>query len=309
MADKIHAIVNPRAAYGAAEKKWPVVLRHLEQAGFEVIWQFTRKRFHAYHIAKELVKKGARRIISVGGDGTFNEIINGVLSCKGHTLPELAIIPVGTGSDFAKTLGIPEEDWQAGIEVIKNGKIKSVDVGEIEFQTDKKTWKRYFANVFDAGLGGSVDRISNTIPKGVGGFLTFLLASLIAIITFKPIKFQVWIDDKFVDHALMPIIGVANGQFFGGDMHIAPMALTDDGIFEVLYVKDTNIFKFLFNVLAKVYKAEHLKYHNVYHHRAKKMKIKAEKICLLDVDGEVEKAKEFNVSIIPKALRIRVPNV
>jgi diacylglycerol kinase family enzyme len=92
-------------------------------------------------------------------------------------------------------------------------------------------------------------------------------------------------------------------------MHIAPMALTDDGIFEVLYVKDTNIFKFLFNVLAKVYKAEHLKYHNVYHHRAKKMKIKAEKICLLDVDGEVEKAKEFNVSIIPKALRIRVPNV
>ena len=304
--NRVYAIVNPHAAYGRARKKWPVVLEHLKQEGFEVFWQFTQRRFHAYHIAKEMVQKGARCLISVGGDGTFNEILNGVLNCPGYVRPELAIVPIGTGADLAKTLGIPEEDWRAGVAVIKNGITKSIDVGEITLQTKTKQWKRYFANDFDAGLGGNVDRIANTIPKGVGGFLTFLLSSILAVITFKPMKLKVWINNKFVEDTFIPIVGVANGQYFGGDMHIAPMAVTDDGVFEVLYVKNTNIFKFLFHVLAKVYKAEHLKYHNVHHFQAKELRIQSDQLYLMDVDGEVEKAQEVSVKIIPKAIKIRV---
>jgi diacylglycerol kinase family enzyme len=131
--------------------------------------------------------------------------------------------------------------------------------------------------------------------------------SALLSVTFRPMRLQVWIDKKFVDHAMIPIVGVANGQFFGGDMHIAPMAKTDDGLFEILYVKDTNIFKFLIHVLGKVYQAGHLKYKNVYHCQGRELKIRGDRLFLTDVDGEVEKAQEITVSLIPKAIKIRVP--
>ena len=176
------------------------------------------------------------------------------------------------------------------------------------FKTATKTWQRYFANVFDAGLGGNVDRIANTLPKGIGGFLTFLCSSLIALVTFRPMRLKVWIDKKLIDDGLITIIGAANCEYFGGDMHIAPMALPDDGLFEVLYVKDTNMFKFLVHVLGKVYQAEHLKYQNVHHYQAREITIQSDHLFLSDIDGEVEKAQEVIVSLIPKALRIRVPH-
>jgi YegS/Rv2252/BmrU family lipid kinase len=302
------AIINSHAAYGEAGKKWVHILKYLKKKGFKVIWQFTKKRFHAYDIARDAVKKGAKLIISVGGDGTFNEIVNGVLSHvpQSECIPELAIIPIGTGSDFSKTLKIPR-DYKSAIDVIKNGKTKLMDVGKVIFETDIKKWKRYFANVFDAGLGGSVVRIANRTPKTLGGFITFLFSSLTALLIFKRMKLRIWVDKKLVDKGLITIIGAANGQIFGGGMHIAPMALTDDGILEFLYVKNTNTFKFLAHVLSKVYDGEHLGYHNVHHYRGRELRIECDKLCLLDIDGEEEKAKEVTISIIPKAIKVKVP--
>jgi diacylglycerol kinase (ATP) len=302
---RLYAIVNPHAAYGGAGRTWPDVLAHLEKEGFDVTWQFTQKRGHASHLAQEAVKQGAQTIVVIGGDGTMNEIVNGILHDTQH-IPDIALIPLGTGADLAKTLGIPD-DWREAIEILKQGRTQSIDIGEITFTTATKKWKRYFANVFDAGLGGNVDRIANTLPKGIGGLLTFLFSSLLALITFRPMRLQVWIDRKFVDDALIPIVGVANGQFFGGDMHIAPMAKTDDGFFEILYVKDTNIFKFLLHVLGKVYQAGHLQYKNVYHCQGRELRIRGDRLFLTDVDGEVEKAQEITVSLIPKAIKIRTP--
>jgi diacylglycerol kinase (ATP) len=302
---RLYAIVNPHAAYGRAGRTWPDVLAQLEKEGFDVTWQFTQRRGHASQLAHEAVTQGAQTIIVIGGDGTMNEIVNGILRDP-HHMPDIALIPLGTGADLAKTLGIPD-DWREAIKILKQGRTQSIDVGEITFTTAAKKWKRYFANVFDAGLGGNVDRIANTLPKGIGGLLTFLFSSLLALITFRPMRLQVWIDKKFFDHALIPIVGVANGQFFGGDMHIAPMAKTDDGLFEILYVKNTNIFKFLIHVLGKVYQAGHLKYKNVYHYQGRELRIRGDRLFLTDVDGEVEKAQEVTVSLIPQAIKIRVP--
>ncbi|GAG72167.1 unnamed protein product, partial [marine sediment metagenome] len=225
---------------------------------------------------------------------------------QGKTRLELILLPIGTGADLAKSLTIPE-DWQAAINVIKHGSTRLIDVGKVVFKTATKTWQRYFANVFDAGLGGNVDRIANTLPKGIGGFLTFLYSSLIALITFRPMRIKVWLDKKLIEDGLITIIGAANGEYFGGDMHLAPMALPDDGLFEVIYVKDTNMFKFLVHVLGKVYQAGHLEYRNVYHYQGREIKIQAERLFLTDVDGEVEKAQEVTISLIPKAIKIRVP--
>ncbi len=303
----IFAIVNPCAAYSAASRLWPQILQRLKMAGFDVVPYFTRHKFHAMDIARSAVQEGAELVVCVGGDGTFNEVINGLLDCGyKHRLPELAVIPLGTGTDLARTLKIPK-DYERAIEIVKNGRPKKIDVGKATFNLRGKQSVRYFANVFDAGLGGCVVRISNAMPKNLGGFFTFLLSSIAALLIFKRPKFKIWLDRKFVDEGLITIIGAANGQYFGGGMHIAPMALVDDGNLEILYVKDTNMFKFLTRVLFKVYQAGHLSYKNVPHYQGRLLKIKTDRICVLDFDGEMEKADEVEISIVPGAIRVRVP--
>lgn len=302
----IHAIINPSAGHGKAGKRWPEILAYLEAQGFVVTWRLTEGRWHAYHIAREYMEKGATLLISVGGEGVMNEILNGMLAARNKgTLPPLAMIPVGTGTDLSRTLRISKEYHEA-VDIIKNGRVMLIDIGRIAFSLGNRIWTRYFINASDAGLGGAVARLTNTIPKVLGGFLTFLLSSLAALLSFKRMKLEIRVDGKFVDRGLMTIVGALNGQYFGGGMHAAPMAVVDDGVMEFMYVKDTNFFKFLAKVLARVYQGEHLAYHKVHVNRGKEMVIKGHKAFLVDVDGEVEKAKKIRVEVLPRAIGILV---
>jgi diacylglycerol kinase (ATP) len=304
---KVHAIVNPHACHGKAGKKWPHLLEYLKTLGFEVTWQLTERRWHAFYIAKEYTEKGATLLISVGGEGVMNEILNGMFAGfkSSGRLPTLAMVPIGTGTDLSRTLHIPKE-FHGAIDIIKNGREIKMDVGQMFFQHGNRDWSRYFINASDAGLGGAVARVSNSIPKTLGGFMTFLLSSLVALLSFKRMKLEIWVDGKLVDSGLMTIVGALNGQFFGGGMHAAPMAVVDDGVMEFIYVKDTTFFKFLSKVLARVYEGKHLAYHKVHVYRGKELIIAGNKSFLSDVDGEVEKAQRVVVKVLPKAIGILV---
>lgn len=303
-----HVIVNPHAAYGHAARVWPRIRRSMEHRGLEVNEYFTQGMMHATSIAVECIENGATTIACVGGDGTFNEVVNGLMQSRVDTrrLPELALIPVGTGSDLARTLNIPKDSEDA-VATMVEGVAHDCDVGKVMFKDSLHQWVRYFANVFDMGLGGKVVRIANRMPKNIGGFLTFLISSLGALMTFRRMRLRIEADGRFLDEGLMWIVGAANGQYFGGGMHMAPMARADDGILEILYVKDTSIFKFIVHVLGKVYDGKHLDYENVHHVSGKRVHIISEHPCLGEIDGEEEKAHEVVVSIIPGAVRIRVP--
>ncbi len=248
-------------------------------------------------------------VISVGGEGVMNEILNGMFAAvrKSVSLPTMAMIPIGTGTDLSRTLKIPKNYRQA-VDVIKKGRNMLIDAGKIMFYQGDRKWSRYFINASDAGLGGAVARITNSIPKTLGGFLTFLLSSLVALLSFRRMKLKIWVDGKLVDQGLMTIVGALNGQFFGGGMHAAPMAVINDGTMEFMYVKDTNFFKFLTRVLARVYQGEHLAYHKVHLYRGREMKVMGDKVFLVDVDGEVEKAQAISLRVLPKAIRFVVPD-
>jgi diacylglycerol kinase (ATP) len=304
---KVHAIINPHAGYGKAGKKWPQILHYLKSSGFDVTWRLTEKRWHACDIAQEYAKEGARLIISVGGEGVMNEIVNGLFAYKktSGTMPALAMIPAGTGTDLSRTLHI-SKDYRQAVDLIKNGREISMDSGRMIFERDGRTWTRYFINAADTGLGGAVARLSNSLPKILGGFLTFLLASLAALSSFKRMKLKIWVDGKLIDEGLMTIVGALNGQYFGGGMHAAPMAVVDDGIMEFLYVKDTNFMKFVNKVLAKVYTGEHLSYHKVYLCKGRRLKVQGEKVFLAEVDGEVERASTIYLETLPKSVRMVV---
>ena len=305
---KVHAIVNPHAGHGKAGKKWPFILEYMQELGFDVTWQLTEQRWHAYHIAKTYTEEGARLLISVGGEGVMNEILNGMFAAAGVSgrLPTLAMIPIGTGTDLSRTLHIPKE-YHGAVDVVNTGREMKMDVGRMTFYLGNRTWSRYFINASDAGLGGTVARITNSIPKVLGGFLTFLLSSLVGLLSFKRMRLSISVDGKFVDSGLMTIVGALNGQFFGGGMHAAPMAVADDGIMEFIYVKDTTFFKFLGKVLAKVYEGEHLAYHKVHVERGKELVVESNKVFLVDVDGEVEKAQKIRVEVLPKRIGMLMP--
>ncbi len=304
---KVHAIVNPHAGHGKAGKKWPLILEYLEASGFDVTWQLTKRRWHASYIAQEYIKRGAKLVISVGGEGVMNEILNGMFAAvkDSGSLPTMSLIPIGTGTDISRTLRIPK-DYRQAVDVIKHGREMQIDAGRTIFRLGDRTWTRYFINASDAGLGGAVARITNSVPKTLGGFLTFLLSSLVALLSFRRMKLKIWVDGKFVDQGLMTIVGALNGQFFGGGMHAAPMALINDGIMEFMYVKDANFFKFLSRVLARVYQGEHLAYHKVHLCRGKELKVQGEKAFLVDIDGEVEKAQAMSLEVLPKAIKFMV---
>ena len=306
---KVYAIINPHAGYGKAGKRWPQILEYLKSSGFDVTWRLTEQRWHAYDIAQEYARQGAKLIISVGGEGVMNEIVNGLFAYQktSGTMPILAMIPAGTGTDLSRTLHV-SKDYRQAVDLLKNGRVMLMDAGRMVFEREGRTSVRYFINAADTGLGGAVARLSNSLPKILGGFLTFLLASLAALSSFRRMKLMIWVDGKLVDSGLMTIVGALNGQYFGGGMHAAPMAAVDDGIMEFLYVKDTNFLKFVSKVLAKVYTGEHLAYHKVYLCKGRQLKVQSEKVFLAEVDGEVERASTIYLDVLPKSVEMLVPD-
>ncbi len=308
MYKNIHVIINATAGAYLISRKLGKVKEYLKQFGGKLQFNLTKYSRHAKELAKTAVAAHADLIISIGGDGTFNEIINGMMECNQppEALPVIGIISAGTGADLCRSLNIPMEYEQA-IEIIMKGRTMKMDLGMVVFKNQEKCWHRYFANVFDVGLGGNVVRIANHIPKSLGGFMTFLLSSLAGIMTCKPLELEIYIDGRFFDQGKITIIGATNGKYFGGGMKIAPMASINDGFLEILYVKDTNLFKFIKNVLMPVYEARHLLYRNLYHCKARYLEIKSRRVFLTDIDGEEEKAQEVKVSIKQSAIRVVVP--
>uniref|UniRef100_A0A7V0Z4N0 YegS/Rv2252/BmrU family lipid kinase n=1 Tax=candidate division WOR-3 bacterium TaxID=2052148 RepID=A0A7V0Z4N0_UNCW3 len=309
MFHKAKVIINASAGAYLAGRKLKKIQNYLKDSGCEPYISETQYQSHAKELAIEGVKDNFDLIISVGGDGTINEIINGIMEAKNfsHKLPALGIISAETGADLCRTLNIPF-DYKKAIEIILKGNLTPIDIGVIKFKLREQSRNRYFANVIDAGLGGNVVRIANHIPKRFGGFLTFLLSSLAGIIVFQRIYLKIYIDGINKDEGKINIIGAANGKYFGGGMKIAPMACINDGYLEVLYVKETNTFKFIKNVLIPVYDAKHLFYKNLYHLHAQKLKIVSNKVFPVDIDGEEEKAEEIEISIMPRALNIVTPS-
>lgn len=297
--------MNATAGAYVAGRLLTKIKEDLKKRGCEQNIVLTQYRFHARKLAAEAAQKGFDLIIGVGGDGTMNEIINGMMECRKGScvLPALGIISAGTGADLCRSLGIPFE-YQKALETTLSGKLKTIDIGMVKFKDEKRQWHRYFANVFDIGLGGSVVRIANHIPKRLGGFLTFLLSSLAGLLTYKSTDLKIYVNNELRDKGKIMIIGATNGKYFGGGMNIAPMARLDDGFLEVLYVRDTNLIKFIINVLLPVYDAKHLAYEKLYYFKTNRLKIVSKKVFLADIDGEEEKAKEVEIAIIPQAINV-----
>lgn len=285
-----------------------MIAARMQQAGIEFEWKFTDGPGHATRLATDAIHEGYRAIISVGGDGTLNEIVNGLVEGDRPVCPEavIGVISRGTGCDFIKAMGIPK-DVDLAVACLAGGAPKTIDLGKVRFASHNGgTDVRYFANIADVGLGGeTVDRVNKT-SKAMGGFASFLWGALVSLIRYRNRPARVTIDDGEPFDTSVTVLAIANGRYFGGGMKIAPFSDSSDGLLDVVLCHHFGKLEVIMN-LNRLYKGTHLSHRKVEHFRARRVLVSSSHPVLLDVDGEQPGTVEAEFGIIPSAIRVCVP--
>lgn len=307
-------IVNPKSAAGSTEFRWARIASDLAKnfGAFHV--EFTRQAGDGIEIARKAASDGQKLIIACGGDGTINEVANGILQSGADA--ELGILPSGTGGDFRRSLGIDSNAAEAA-KILRDGAMKTIDVGKVSFldHNDKKTF-RYFLNVSSFGLSASInERVKEKsalawLPGAAfRGKAKFALSTLQEFFESDFTTVRVKIDEK--EEKLLNTINfcIANARYFGGGMRIAPDAKIDDGFFDVVNIGDIRKAKILFNAY-RLYSGSHLDLSEVNQIKAKHIEIRAaneKQEIYLETDGELPGKLPAVYEILPQALKIRVP--
>lgn len=307
-------IVNPKSAGGSTRDNWSAIASDVRThfGPFQVA--FTKSAGDGSNIAKSAAESGRKFIIACGGDGTINEVANGILE-SGEDV-EFGVLPSGTGGDFRRSLGIPQSTREAA-RAIRNGKSKRIDVGRITFRSHAdETVSRYFLNVSSFGLAASIiERVKSNkaldwLPLGgVRGRASFALSTLQEVVGLDPVSVRVKIDDGEERPLQTVNFCVANARYFGGGMMIAPEAKLDDGYFDLVNIGDIRTAKIILNAYT-LYNGSHLDLTEVKSSRVKRIEVspinKGDEIHL-ETDGELPGKLPAEYEIVPNALTIRIP--
>jgi YegS/Rv2252/BmrU family lipid kinase len=260
---------------------------------------------HASELARQAAAAGYQTVVALGGDGTVNEVINGLLA-EGGADPQvtLGIIPGEKGNDLARTLGIPFDYAEACRRLIK-GKRVSIDLGKITYTHGDGEAQRYFINV--AGLGFDsevVRRITPRLRALSSPTIRYLSSLLITLATYENRDVRIMIDGEELRQRAFSVV-ICIGRYFGGGMQIAPGAIPDDGLFDVIVIGDLTKREILAN-LPRVYKGTHLSHPKVGLYRARKIRVETQERTLLQADGELLGETPTAFEIIPQAIRVLI---
>jgi YegS/Rv2252/BmrU family lipid kinase len=297
------AIVNPKAASGKTTRRWPALV---EQLGLSEV-RFTERPGHATVLAGELLGAGYERILAVGGDGTISETVSGFFR-GGAAIgegAELGIIPIGTGGDFRRTLGV--RDAAHAIEVIRAGRTERIDVGRIEFESHAGgKASRYFINVASFGMGGEVATRAKNFLSNTSGKAAFFYATLDVFIRYKAKTVELSVDGgPWQEHRILNI-AVGNGRYHGGGMHCCPRAKLADGLLDVTVIDHVGPL-----MLAKdvhVLYSDNLYVHPKTHHsQGRVVRARSQERVSIEVDGEALGVLPLEAALMPQALTILVP--
>lgn len=243
--------------------------------------------------------------MGVGGDGTLNEIVNGFMeedeTRRAATL--LGYIPRGTGCDFIRSLPIPRE-LDSALGVLCMGASRFIDVGCLQYEDHRgRPRTRYFHNIASFGLGGKVDERVNRMPKLMGGVFSFLWATLISVLMYDRKRVHLKVDAAYDQWVTGWNIAVANGQYHGNGMWVAPGASLDDGLFHVVIIGDFSR-REVFRHILKLYNGKIINLDKVQFLTGKRVEAFSEQKVLLDVDGEQPGRLPVSAEIVPRAIRL-----
>ncbi len=265
---------------------------------FQLHFNYTRFAGHAIELARTAATTSSY-VIAVGGDGTMNEVVNGVLQ-SGNTTVVTGLLPCGTGNDFARSTGLQNNLTQL-YQLIESKSIKRIDAGLLKLTgTDGKPTERYFINIADVGLGGYIAQRLSGYSRWMGAFLTFQRAIVSGFLRYKhqPVKA---VADTFTYEGNILSYIIANGKFFGAGLGVAPDAELSDGKFNITLGANISLWDYLLN-LGNVRRSKKIKHPEMSYHTATQVTITAAQPLPVDTDGEFAGYTPLQVSVVPGAL-------
>ncbi len=301
---KVHAkiIVNPAAGVNKSTfRKWPHIKSLLSGQGLTFDYQYTEGAGHAWEIASAAAGDGYRFLIAVGGDGTINEVANGLLGSPNAATTALGIISTGTGNDFIRSAGIPHNYALACKHVTGEG-LTLIDVGIVEYTKDGKRTSRYFINGAGVGFDAEVAEAGLGVPRFMGNTVPFVLSLLKTLPGYHNKDIRMNIDGREEKRRVLTLV-VSNGAYFGGGMRIAPEADLSDRSLDVLTIGDVGKLELL-QVFPRVYKGTHITHPKVRMEKARSITVESDQRILLQADGELLGAGPVTFRILPAALNV-----
>jgi YegS/Rv2252/BmrU family lipid kinase len=298
-------LVNPASANGATGRRWAELERRAAALGLEGDTQLSERPGHLSELAAEAVARGATSLVVVGGDGTVHEVVDGVVGAGLGDRVELAIIPLGTGRDFARSLRIPRR-FEDAVEVARAGRVRTVDVGRATYTTAAGEARAHFANFAGAGISGGIAARANRTSKALGGKISFFWATLAVFSRWPPSEMTVTIDGVERQARLLEALAM-NGDYTAGGMWVAPEASLEDGAFDVVLIGDFSKAEFT-TTFPKIYRGRHVTHAKVEIIRARELAVDAPEPLPIVLDGEQPGTTPVRFELLPAALRVRVPD-
>ena len=310
MKGKFVFVVNPRSANGATLRMFERMRGRFASALGEIEVCLTTAPHHATVLARDAVRAGAKAVVSVGGDGTNNEVIHGFFEEDGTaigTQTALGVVTSGTGGDFRRSFG-----WQldplADLQRLQRFSTKRIDLGRVSCRDPQGKMKHHlFLNISSLGVSGEVaDRVNNS-SKALGAKISFLLGTVQTMLGYQPKRVRIRFDQGAWQERLITLVAVANGQFFGGGMQIAPGAHVDDGFFDVVVVEGGGLGFFARHGM-KLYSGKHIGMPEVHVQRCQSVEVEPleGQNVVVDLDGESPGTAPAEYQIIPGAISLLV---
>jgi len=295
-------LVNPAAANGSTGRRWPEIAHKAAAAGLEGDALISEHRGHLGQLARQAAEGGARLLVVVGGDGALNEVANGLAGLADP--PEVALLPRGTGGDFARTFGIPNDVAEAA-RIATEGNTQTIDLGRITYRAwDGHEAEAVFANVASAGMSGAIAQRANRTSKAMGAKASYLWATLAVFSGWSAIEMRLTVDGESRSGKMFDVV-VANGKYFGGGMKMCPDAMPADGLLDVVTIGDVTK-RDLVMTMPKIYRGTHLPHPRAEALRGRVVTLETDEPVPVELDGEQPGTSPVRFEVLPGALRLRV---
>ncbi|MBW3605343.1 MAG: diacylglycerol kinase family lipid kinase [Actinobacteria bacterium] len=297
-------IVNPTAGGGHVATLLPELAAALTAGGLEFDVRRTRGADDAAGLARAALHDGIRYLIAVGGDGTVHHVVNGMFAGRAPIAPDavLGVCSAGSGSDFVRNFGL-DRPVQVVARHLLTEHVLPIDVGVVELTGfDGRRCERLFVNIAEAGYGAEVVKRANRLPRRLGR-VRYLLAAWASIAAVSRVQAQVSVDFTTRELPLVELV-VANGQFFGGGMKVAPRAIPQDGRFSVLAFTGNR--SQVFMLTTQLYAGEHLPHPEIVEYQSATCGVTASDALLVEADGELLGTTPARFTLLKRSLQLKI---
>jgi diacylglycerol kinase (ATP) len=297
-------IVNPVAGAGRTRREWPRIMSLFKRGGLRFEHDLTEAPGHAIELAKTAAKNGYDMVVSVGGDGTINEVVNGMYASGNIGATALGIVSTGTGSDYIRTVGIPRR-YEDACHCLLKSKKRTVDLGVVEYMNKGSQAERLFVNFAGFGFDAEIVRRTTRQFKALGSLPSYLMGLLVTLVTYRNKDISLKLDGEPLEKRVCAVI-INNGKYGGGGMFAAPGADLADGWFDVLIIGNMSKPDLLWS-LPRIYKGTHLTHPKVDMRKAREIEVQPRNSRIeLQADGELLGEVPARFRVLPSVLNVIV---